>query len=78
MGYSKENLDELMSTESLTTKQKIDELLRIDCKMYTNLGIDSTIKEVNLVKSLSKKIYKHVKVLDQVIGKTFLTAIDSK
>ena len=54
MGYSKDNLEELMSVSSLTTKQKIDELLRIDCKMYTNL------------------------VLDQVMGRTFLTAIDSK
>tara|TARA_R110000787_G_scaffold56768_1_gene130281 strand:- start:1146 stop:1382 length:237 start_codon:yes stop_codon:yes gene_type:complete len=78
MGYSKDNLEELMGVSSLTTKQKVDELLRIDCKMYTNLGIDSTSKEVNLVKALSKKIYKHIKTLDPTMGKTFLTAIDSK
>jgi hypothetical protein len=78
MGYSKDNLEELMGVSSLTTKQKIDELLRIDCKMYTNLGSDSTAKEVSLVKTLSKKIYKHIKVLDPTMGKTFLTAIDSK
>tara|TARA_R110001599_G_scaffold328356_3_gene541760 strand:- start:793 stop:1029 length:237 start_codon:yes stop_codon:yes gene_type:complete len=78
MGYNKDNLEELMGVSSLTTKQKVDELLRIDCKMYTNLGIDSTSKEVNLVKALSKKIYKHIKALDPTMGKTFLTAIDSK
>jgi len=78
MGYSKDNLEELMGVSSLTAKQKVDELLRIDCKMYTNLGVDSTSKEVNLVKALSKKIYKHIKMLDPTMGKTFLTAIDSK
>ena len=78
MDYSKYNLDELMSTESLTTKQKLDELLRIDCSMYTNLGIESTSKETNAVKVLSRKIYKHVKVLDPIMGTNFLNAMDSK
>ena len=78
MDYSKENLDELMSTESLTTKQKLDELLRIDCSMYANLGLESTSKETNAVKVLSRKIYKHVKVLDPLMGTSFLNAMDSK
>jgi len=78
MGYNKDNLEELMSTESLTTKQKLAELLRIDCKMYTNLGTDSTVKESNTVKLFSKKIYKHVKKLNPIMGINFLNAMDSK
>tara|TARA_B100000795_G_C22680600_1_gene391631 strand:- start:362 stop:598 length:237 start_codon:yes stop_codon:yes gene_type:complete len=78
MGYNKDNLEELMSTESLTTKQKLAELLRIDCKMYTNLGTDSTVKESNTVKLFSKKIYKYVKKLNPIMGINFLNAMDSK
>jgi hypothetical protein len=78
MDYNKENLDELMSAESLTTKQKLDELLRIDCSMYTNLGTESTNKESNAVKVLSRKIYKHIKVLCPTMGTSFLNAMESK
>ncbi len=60
MGYSKDNLDELMASKSLATKQKISEFLRIDCKMYANLGTDSTNKEIKEVKAISKRIYKHI------------------
>jgi|TARA_B100000780_G_scaffold275021_1_gene240936 hypothetical protein len=78
MGYSKDNLDELMASKSLATKQKISEFLRIDCKMYANLGTDSTNKEIKEVKAISKRIYKHIQVLDLTMGTNFLNAIDSK
>ena len=42
MKYRYDNIDTFMSYKSWTDKQKIDELLRIDCNLYANLGTDST------------------------------------
>ena len=42
MKYTYENLDKIVEFKTWTIKQKLDELFRIDCDMYTNLGIEST------------------------------------
>ena len=45
MKYRYDNIDTFMSYKSWSDKQKIDELLRIDCNLYANLGTDSTPEE---------------------------------
>jgi hypothetical protein len=78
MEYNVNDLDKIMSFTSWNNKKKIDELLRIDCTMYTNLGIDSTEKEKSTVKSCSRKIYNHIKKLDHRMGTEFLLAMDKR
>tara|TARA_R110000751_G_scaffold192009_1_gene297610 strand:+ start:6614 stop:6772 length:159 start_codon:yes stop_codon:yes gene_type:complete len=50
-------------------------LLKLDCKQYTNLGIDSTEKDIKDAKESSRKIYEAIKELDYSMGKLFLEAM---
>lgn len=77
MEYTYNDIEKIAEFKTWSERQKLDELLRIDCKMYTNLGVDSTKKEVSEVKSKSKKIYKVIKTINPQIGTTFLNAMDS-
>ena len=51
MGYNVNDIEKIAQFKSWNTKKKIDELLRIDCSLYTNLGSDSTAAEIKQVKS---------------------------
>ena len=53
-------------------KERIDELLKIDADMYTNLGIDSTKADKEQVKKNSRFIYRAIKDLDDATGKLLL------
>ena len=68
MEYTYSDIDKIAEFKTWSERQKLDELLRIDCKMYTNLGSDSTKKEVLDVKSKSKKIYKLIKTINPQIN----------
>ena len=57
-------------------KERVDSLLKEDCKMYANLGIDSTVEEKQLVKSTSKDIYKIINLIDEESGNIFLKTLD--
>jgi hypothetical protein len=61
---------------ALSVKEKTDELLRIDCEQYTNLGTDSLKSEITKVKSDSKFIYRQIKTVDTDIGTMLLKALD--
>ncbi len=69
-------IEEVLSNDSWDEKQKKDELYRIDCKMYTNLGIDSTKGERNEVKKKSRLIYKAIQKINPHEGTQLLQAID--
>lgn len=69
-------IEEVLSNDSWDEKQKKDELYRIDCKMYTNLGIDSTKGERNEVKKKSRLIYKAIQKINHHEGTQLLQAID--
>ena len=56
----------------------IDELLRIDCAMYTNLGIDSNKSEKETVRKNSRRIYNLIKKINPSMGKQFLGAMDDE
>mgnify|MGYP001561165070 FL=1 len=76
MGYSIEDIEKISEFKSWSDRQKIDELLRIDCTMYTNLGVDSTKTEKETAKKNSRKIYRLIKAIDYKMGNDFLVAMD--
>ena len=69
-------IEKVLSNDSWDERQKKDELYRIDCKMYTNLGIDSTKGERNEVKKKSRLIYKAIQKINPHEGTQLLQAID--
>lgn len=78
MEYNTENFDEIIADSSMDDNQRISELLRIDCSIYCNLGLDSTQKENNQAKVLSRKIYSEIKKINSEMGDTFIRLIDKK
>lgn len=56
-------------------KERTDALLKLDCELYTNLGIDSNKEEKQRVKELSRFIYTRVALIDQDC-KVLLEAFD--
>lgn len=77
MDYKYEDIEEIVSSDSLSSAQKISALLKVDCSLYTQLGIDSTEAEKKRTKSKSKKIYSKIKSIDEATGKLFLSVMDS-
>mgnify|MGYP005643238863 FL=1 len=78
MVYSIQDIDKIIQFSSWNEKKKIDELLRIDCNMYANLGTDSNKKDREEVKINSRKIYRHIKKINPRIGSEFLNAMDNE
>ncbi len=76
MVYTANDIEKILEFSSWTTKQKQDELLRIDCAMYTNLGSDSLRSEVEDVRRESKKIYKAIRSINPEMGTSLLNALD--
>ena len=64
-----------IQNKKLCNRHKVDCLLKLDCKQYTNLGIDSTEKDIKDAKEISRKIYEAIKELDYSMGKLFLEAM---
>tara|TARA_R110000822_G_scaffold1869_3_gene8676 strand:+ start:2274 stop:2507 length:234 start_codon:yes stop_codon:yes gene_type:complete len=77
MGYTIEDIDKIVEFTSWTEKQKIDELLRIDCAVYTCLGSDSIKRDREEARRGSIKIYNIIKKIDKRLGKILLEAMDS-
>ncbi len=72
MEYKYEDVEKVLNFSSWNDKKKIDELFRIDCYMYTNLGIDSTEKERKDVERKSMYIYRAIKKIDPQLGDKLL------
>lgn len=77
MEYNYEDIEKILNFKSWTNKRKIDELLRIDCNMYTNMGTDSSKKERQDTKKRSKTIYRSISKIDEPIGNSLVKAMDS-
>jgi hypothetical protein len=75
--YSVYDIDKITGYTTWSDKKKIDTLLHIDSIMYSNLGSESIAKERSHVKTLSKKIYKTIKSIDNRIGTMLLQEIDA-
>lgn len=67
----------VLKNNNLSTREKIDNCLRIDSIQYTNLGIDSSSIEINLAKKNSRYIYDAIKTLDYDIGSMLTRAEDA-
>lgn len=77
MSYNYEDVDKILDFKSWSNRRKIDELLRIDCVMYTNMGSDSTKTEREETKKRSRSIYKAISKIDKETGKNLLYHMDS-
>lgn len=65
------DIESIATMEGWTNRQKIDELLRIDSYIRTDLGIDSTKKEIDEAKRKSARIIREIKKIDPEEGKLF-------
>lgn len=77
MDYKFEDIQKVIDFKSWADKKKIDELLRIDCTMYANLGLDSLKKDREETKRRSKIIYKAISKIDEAFGKSLIYQMDS-
>ena len=65
---TEERIRKVQGYKTWTVKRKVDELLREDAWMYTNLGIDSTVADKKAVKAMSRKIYKAIAAISPLDG----------
>ncbi len=77
MSYKYEDIDKILDFKSWSNRKKIDELLRIDCTMYTNMGTDSNKTERENTKKRSRSIYRAISKIDKEVGKSLLYHMDS-
>jgi len=78
MDYATKDLDKVLGFKTWTDRQKMDELLRMDCALHCALGTDSTKAEREAVRRESRKIYKAIKTFDEQNGEMFLRVMDLK
>lgn len=71
----KKEAEEIAIDFAKSIKERTDALLKLDCDLYTNLGIDSSKEEKERVKELSRFIYTRVALIDQD-SKVLLEALD--
>lgn len=76
MSYKFSDIEKIISFSSWTDKEKKDELLRIDCSMYTYLGKDSSKQDLEQVRKNSRVIYKSLKAIDHNLSELLMNAID--
>jgi len=61
-------IKKIESYKTWSIKRKVDELKKIDTFLYTELGTESTKKETNEVKRISKIIYKTISNISPIDG----------
>jgi hypothetical protein len=76
MVYTITDIDKVLGYKTWSDKKKQDELLRMDCNMYCNIGIDSTKAEKLEVRKVSRRIYTAIKTIDKNMGVLFLQTMD--
>ena len=74
--YTTEDIDKIVAFKTWSDRKKIDTLFHIDCTQYCNLGIDSTIKQKQEVRTRSRSIYRAIKSIDTDLGKLLLGSMD--
>ena len=74
--YTSEDAEKIEHFKTWSDRKKIDTLLHIDCILYCNLGVDSSLKDRSEVKQKSKIIYRTIKRIDAAIGTLLLTSMD--
>ena len=74
--YTINDIEKILNFKTWDDKKKIDELLRIDARIYSHQGIDSTKAEKEENKINSRKIYRAIKEIDKPLGDSFLQLMD--
>ncbi len=72
MSFNTDIIDKIVSYKTVSKRDKIDRLLKIDATQYTNLGIDSPKHKVESVKKNSRYIYRAIQKLNHEMGSKFL------
>jgi hypothetical protein len=78
MDYTVESINKIVEYKTWSNKKKLDKLLFMDCRLYTNLGTDSTSKEKEEVRKTSRRIYNAIKKVNPRMGEDFLRLMDKK
>jgi|TARA_R110000803_G_scaffold174599_1_gene237214 hypothetical protein len=73
----KETSERIATDFALSIKERTDQLLKLDCNMYTELGSESLKSERLEAKKNSKFIYKQIKGIDEVSGNLLLKSLDA-
>lgn len=73
----KELAEKIATDFQLSIVERTNLLLKIDCDLYTNLGVNSTKEEKQEVKEISKFIYTRLALIDETSNKVLLKAFDS-
>lgn len=68
----RQKIDKIMSYKTYTDEDKIDRLLEINAKIYTNIGTDTNKSEIQQAESDSKYIYRNIQKLDDRLGRLLL------
>lgn len=64
--------DKIVSYKTVSAREKVDRLLELNAKQYTNLGTDSSKSERALAESNSRYIYRKIKAVNPVLGSQLL------
>ena len=70
MSFSQDLIDKIYNYKTISNRIKIDRLLEIDVIQYTNLGLDSTKKEKDIVKKQMKLLPVSL-VENKIIGRNY-------
>jgi hypothetical protein len=76
MEYTLDGIEKILNFKTWSDKKKVDELLRIDCWLYCNLGMDSSKQEKLEVRKKSRVIYVKIKKINPLMGEMFLQNLD--
>lgn len=74
---TKELAQEIAIDFQKSIQQRVDDLLKMDCDLYTNLGTDSTKEEKLEVKKNSKHIYSCIRGINEEVGASLLDWMDA-
>jgi len=77
MEYNFNNIEEILIDKELSEEEKVDELFKVDCFMYTNMGLDSTPLERKDVSTRSRVIYRHIAKINPELGRLLVVNIDN-
>jgi len=67
---------QLLTSDHGSDREKIDDLLRINANLHSQLGSDSTKTEKEYVRKLSRIIFRAIKTVDRHIGESFIRTQD--
>ena len=70
-----DRISDIVNTPA-TDRQKVDGLLELDARLYTELGIDSTKADKVETRRKSRIIYREIRSIDKKDGNLLLNHLD--